>query len=399
MTLAIDDVERVAVVGAGEMGRGIATVSALSGYETVLQDVDADQLADAREHAAWSVDKQVDHGAISAADADAALDRFTTTESLADAAAAADVVTEAGPERMAVKRDIFATADEHAPDRAILTTNTSGLSVTEMAEATDRPGRVAGTHWFNPPMLMDLVEVIETEHSTDETADLCEALVDSFGKTPIRCKRDVPLFIVNRCMRPYFEAAGWVEYYEDDVTVEAVDAAMKYREGFPMGPFELTDYTGGIQLRVESEQDHLESDRPLNYDTRNVPQIHELYEQGHYGRKTGRGFYDYSTGDEPDIDPAAGEGFDVVKVWAPIINEAAKLVEHDVATVEAVDTGCELGGNWPVGPFEKCDAVGAEPVVRTLVDLAGIHERVENVAEVLPCDLLLSKAKAGEPFH
>lgn len=392
------DIQRVTVIGAGEMGRGIAAVAALAGYETTVQDIDEDQLDDAMEQAAWSYDKLTEKGEIDAADAEKALDRLTTTTSLEDAVASTDFVTEAAVEQQAVKEDIFQSIDDLAPEDAILATNTSGLNITQLAEATDRPSQVAGTHWFNPPMLMDLVEIIETEHVDPEVADILEALIEDLGKTPIRCRRDVPMFIVNRCMRPYGEAAAWLAYY-DVADIEAIDSAMKYREEFPMGPFELADFTGGIQVRVESEEDHLTDPRPLNYDTRYCPLLHERYEQGHYGRKSGRGFYDYSDQNEPDIDPEAGEGVDVLKVWAPVINEAAKMVQHNVATVGDVDTGMKLGGNWPMGPFEKADEVGAEAVVRTCVELADMHERIENLGETLPCDLLVEKAKADETFY
>ena len=392
------DIETTAVIGAGEMGRGIAAVAALAGYEAMICDVDPDQLDAAREHVEWSYGKSVERGAIGEPDAGAALDRIETTTDLPEAVSEADFITEAAVEQQAVKEDIFSDLDDHAPGEAILATNTSGLNITRLAEATDRPGRVVGTHWFNPPMLMDLVEVIETEHIDDGVADTCEDLVGSFGKTPIRCRRDIPSFIVNRLMRPYGESAAWLVYYEE-AEIEAIDSAMKYKEGFPMGPFELADFTGGIQIRVEGEGDHLEDDRPLSYDTQVCPLLHDLYEQGRYGRKAGAGYYDYSEQDEPEIPEGAGADFDTLWVWAPTINEAAKMVQYDVASAEDVDTGARLGGNWPVGPLGKADEIGAETVVRTCIETAALHEPINKVAETLPCKLLIEKAKTGETFH
>jgi enoyl-CoA hydratase/3-hydroxyacyl-CoA dehydrogenase len=392
------DIETTAVIGAGEMGRGIAAVAALAGYEAMICDVDPDQLDAAREHVEWSYGKSVERGAIGESDAEAALDRIETMTDLPEAVSEADFITEAAVEQQAVKEDIFSDLDDHAPGEAILATNTSGLNITRLAEATDRPGRVVGTHWFNPPMLMDLVEVIETEHIDDGVADTCEDLVGSFGKTPIRCRRDIPSFIVNRLMRPYGESAAWLVYYEE-AEIETIDSAMKYKEGFPMGPFELADFTGGIQIRVEGEGDHLEDDRPLSYDTQVCPLLHDLYEQGRYGRKAGAGYYDYSEQNEPEIPEGAGADFDTLWVWAPTINEAAKMVQYDVASAEDVDTGARLGGNWPVGPLAKADEIGAEAVVRTCIETAALHEPINKVAETLPCKLLIEKAKTGETFH
>jgi enoyl-CoA hydratase/3-hydroxyacyl-CoA dehydrogenase len=245
---------------------------------------------------------------------------------------------------------------------------------------------------------MDLVELILTEHTPAAVADTAETLVENFGKTPIRCRKDVPSFIVNRLMRPYGEETAWM-VYRGEHGMREIDSAMKYTEGFPMGPFELADYTGAIQLRVEGAEDHLEDERPLSYDTDVCPLLYQLYEKGRYGRKSDAGYYDYSDRDEPEIPVDAGQGFDTLLVWAPIVNEAAKMVQHDVATVEDVDTGARLGGNWPQGPLEKADEVGLDAIVERCAEVASRHEQTAKIAETLPCDLLVEKAKRGETFY
>ncbi|MFC6764900.1 3-hydroxyacyl-CoA dehydrogenase [Natrinema soli] len=398
MVVDSDTIETVAVIGSGQMGRGIAAVAALSGYETTVNDIDEEQLAAAREEIEWSYEKTVESGNATQAEVDGAIDRLEFTTDLVEAVGDADFVTEAAVEQQSVKEEIFEDLDDVAPPEALLATNTSGLNITRLAEVTDRPSQVVGTHWFNPPMLMDLVEIIMTEHTPDAVGDTAEALIESFDKTPIRCKIDIPSFIVNRLMRPYGEGPAWM-VYRGEYAIEEIDSAMKFKEGFPMGPFELADFTGGIQVRIEGEQDHLEDDRPMSYDTEVCPILHQLYEKDRYGRKADAGYYDYDERDEPQIPVDAGQGFDTLFVWAPIVNEAAKMVQNDVASVDDIDTGARLGGNWPVGPLEKADQVGLDGIVAKLTEVASRHEDTNKLAETLPCDLLVEKAKNGETFY
>ncbi|MHB9286949.1 3-hydroxyacyl-CoA dehydrogenase NAD-binding domain-containing protein [Halobacteriales archaeon Cl-PHB] len=398
MAVSVDSIDTVAIIGSGQMGRGIGAVATLSGRDTILYDVEDEQLDEARSEIEWSYEKTVEKGGATEEEIEAALDRISYTTDLESAVEDADFVTEAAVEKQHVKQEIFENIDAAAPTEAILATNTSGLNITDLAAATDRPEQVLGTHWFNPPMLMDLVEVIMTEYTPDAVASTTEKLLESFGKTPIRCRMDIPAFIVNRLMRPFGDEPCWM-VQRGEHSVEAIDSAMKYKEGFPMGPFELLDFTGGIQVRAEGESDHLTDERPMSYDAPYAPIIHQLHQKGRNGRKADAGFYEYDERDEPAIAVDAGQGIDTLQLWAPIVNEAAKLVENNVATPEDIDTGARLGGNWPSGPLEKVDDVGADRILSKLTEMASRHENTAKQAEVLPCDLLIEKAKTGEPFH
>ena len=398
MVVTIEDIDTVTVIGSGQMGRGIGAVAALAGYDVCINDIEEEPLEESKEEIEWSYGKAVENDVATETETEAALDRLTFTTDFEEAVSDADFVTEAAAEQQSVKENIFEDLDDTAPEKAILATNTSGLNITDLAEVTDRPEQVIGTHWFNPPMLMDLVEVIMTEHTPESVADTGEAIVESFDRTPIRCRRDIPSFIVNRLMRPYGEAPAWM-VYRGEYSIEEIDSAMKFKERFPMGPFELADFTGGLQIRVEGEQDHLEDNRLMSYDTPVCPLLHQLYEKGRYGRKSDAGYYDYSEKDKPDIPVDAGQGFDTLQVWAPIVNEAAKMVQNDVASAEDIDGGAKLGGNWPVGPLEKCDEVGADIILQRLTDVASRQNHTNKLAENLPCELLVEKAKSDETFY
>ena len=241
--MQVDDVQRVTVLGAGNMGHGIAEVAALAGYDVVMRDIKKEFVQNGYEQIEWSLDKLAEKERISAEEADAALRRVDPIVDLETAVSDADVVIEAVPEQMAIKKDVYGDLEEHAPERAVFATNTSSLSITELSEVTNRPERFCGMHFFNPPVRMQLVEVISGAHTSDETMDLIEGLAENMGKTPVRVRKDSPGFIVNRILVPLMNEAAWI-VESGDATIETVDSTTKYDIGLPMGSFELADQVG-----------------------------------------------------------------------------------------------------------------------------------------------------------
>jgi len=392
-----EKIRKAAVVGAGAMGHGIAELLAMNGIEVMMVDINDEILAKAKEKIKWSLDKFVEKRRIRPEDAQAAFARIATTTSYEQAAKDIDFAIEASPENMDMKRKVFSTLDSFAPFNAIIASNTSTLSITEMGKATKRPDKVAGMHFFNPPQLMALVEVIKGESTTQETITALAELAKKLGKTPVIVRKDVRGFIVNRVLGAVFNEAFWA-YYRKEATKEEIDSSVKYTGGFPMGWFELADFVG-LDIAYEVGKILYEA-----YGERFKPcteVIEHLVKERKLGQKTSEGFYDWKTG-RPRIPFNLLDVYDVDRSWAVAVNEAAWLMKDDAADPVDIDTGMKLGTYWPSGPCEYGDRTGLDAVLNKLKEL---HSKY-NMEMYKPCPLLEEYAangwtgkKAGRGFY
>ena len=281
------DIRTVGVVGAGQMGSGIAQVFAQAGYEVTLNDISQEQLDKAVKIIAWSLGRLAEKGQIDAAEEAAALGRIHTTMDLT-ALGPLDLIIEAATENEQVKHKIFATLKPHLGPQTLLTTNTSSISITRLASATDRPERFMGFHFMNPVPVMQLVELIRGIATDDETFQVLKDVVARLGKTATNSE-DFPAFIVNRILLPMINEAIYT-LYEGVGSVEGIDTAMKLGTRHPMGPLELADFIGlDVCLAIMNVLHEGLADTKY----RPCPLLVKYVEAGWLGRKTKRGFYDY----------------------------------------------------------------------------------------------------------
>lgn len=289
-------VKTIAVIGSGTMGSGIAQVAAAAGYDTIVNDVDQKFLDRCLGGIEKSLDKFVSKGKLSADDKAATMGRLQGTTDLS-AVAGADLIIEAVTEKIEVKRDLFGRLDELCKPETMLATNTSSLSVTEMAQCTGRAQQVVGMHFFNPPALMKLVEVVRTPLTSDATFAAAWEVAEKMGKTPIET-RDTPGFIFNRLIIPYLNEAIWA-VSEGVGKVDDIDRAMKLGGNMPIGPLALLDLIGiDVQLHACSAL-HREFGDPK---FRVCPLTTQMVRAGYHGRKTGIGFYDYKNDPPTPVD-------------------------------------------------------------------------------------------------
>ncbi|MHA2272463.1 MAG: 3-hydroxyacyl-CoA dehydrogenase NAD-binding domain-containing protein [Candidatus Hodarchaeales archaeon] len=366
--MKIDDIKHIAVIGAGDMGHGIAEVALMSGFTVSLYDIAEEFVEKGKNRIDWSLAKLAEKARISESDHEKFMANLTTTISLEEAAKNADLVIEAAPENLELKKKIFADLNRFTPKHAILASNTSNMSITEIGAASERPEKVVGMHYFNPPVLMQLIEVVKGEQTSDETIKVMVDFTKKCTKTPIISK-DSPAFIVNRLNAPTMQYLHLMvdrkEYPPEKIDATAMNMGMR------MGPYEVGDFAG-LDIAYHSLKYLAER---LSKDYAPTAMLENLISENKLGKKTGEGFYKWPEVGRPEIDKSDPADFDLMNLMRIQINEAAKLLEEGVGTAKDIDTGMKFGMNQPWGPLELAESTDLSELTTFLDGLADKYNK------------------------
>jgi 3-hydroxybutyryl-CoA dehydrogenase len=357
----------VGVIGSGAMGTGIAQVAATAGESVILFDADKSALEKAKANLDSTLKKLAEKGKLSSDEAKNIFGRIQFASNLADFKNCG-LVIEAIVENLEVKQKLFSDLEKMITDDCVLGTNTSSLSITSIASACANPERVIGIHFFNPAPLMPLVEIVKGVATDSQIENEIKSKIESWKKVCVLAK-DTPGFIVNRVARPFYGEA--IRIYEEGIADFAtIDWAMREFGGFKMGPFELMDFIGSDVNYTVTETVW----KQFFHDTKYKPSLTQrrLFEAKHFGRKSGRGYYDYSPGaqmPEPSKDKSLGEKI-FMRVLVMLINEAADALYYQVATKEDLDLAMTKGVNYPKGLLKWADEIGLEKI---LLDMESLY--------------------------
>lgn len=360
------EINKITVLGSGIMGHGIAQISAKAGFEVTLRDVDTKFLDSAMSKIKWSLDKLVEKQKITQAESETIYSRIHPVVDLKQALSGADLLIEAVPEDMELKKKVYLDVDKHSDSKTIYASNTSTLPITEISSLTDRPNRFIGLHFFNPPQLMKLVEVIPGITTDQQIIKVGIDFVKRVGKEPVLCRKDVPGFIVNRIFIPLIHEAAYC-LDRDGPSMTQLDSAVKFRLSFPMGIFELADYTG-LDVIHKATSEMFSRDKKVIFPH---PRIKELFDQGKYGKKSGSGFYSYS-GEQYErvsLSEEDSKAYNPIKLLAVALNNAAWLITNKVCTLEDLEIALKLGMGLRNPLFRTGEQFGIKGVVDTLQDL------------------------------
>lgn len=360
------EINKITVLGSGMMGHGIAQISAMAGFEVTLRDVDTKFLDSAMSKIKWSLDKLVEKQKITQADSETIYSRIHPVVDLKQALSGADLLIEAVPEDMELKKKVYLDVDKHSDSKTIYASNTSTLPISEISSLTNRSTRFIGLHFFNPPQLMKLVEVIPGITTDQQIVKVGMDFVKRVGKEPVLCRKDVPGFIVNRIFIPLIHEAAYC-LDRDGPSMTQLDSAVKFRLSFPMGIFELADYTG-LDVIHKATSEMFSRDKKVIFPH---PRIKELFEQGKYGKKSGSGFYSYS-GEQYErvsLSEEDSNAYDPIKLLAVALNNAAWLITNKVCTLEDLEIALKLGMGLRNPLFRTGEQFCIKRVVDTLQDL------------------------------
>ena len=363
-------IKNITVLGSGIMGHGIAQVSAMAGYNVVLRDIEQKFLDNAMEKIKWSLDKLVSKEKISEEQGNDIYSRIKPIVDLKEAVQNCELVIEAVPEIMDLKKKVYEELDAVADKNVIFASNTSTLPITEIANTTSRPEKFIGIHFFNPPQLMKLVEVIPGQKTSDEVSNITQEYVKSVKKEPVVCRKDVPGFIVNRLFIPLVHEACYVMDRQGTQLTE-IDSAVKFKLGFPMGIFELADFTGMDVIHKATIEMFQRDKKVINPH----PKIEQLFNEKKLGQKTGEGFYKYSD-DKYERIPLSEElasKCNPIQILANILNNAAWLVTNKASDIEEIEKAANLGLGLKKPLFESAKEFGMDKIVNELNQLAEQH--------------------------
>jgi len=363
-------VKNITVLGSGVMGHGIAQVSATAGYNVVLRDIKQEFLDKAMEKIKWSLDKLVSKEKISKEEGDAIFSRITPIVNLNEAVKNAELVIEVVPEIMDLKKSVYAELDKAASPEVVFASNTSTLPITEIANTTSRPEKFIGIHFFNPPQLMKLVEVIPGEKTSQEITDLTQEYVKSVNKQAVLCRKDVPGFIINRLFIPMVHEACYAQD-RTNAALEEIDSAVKFKLGFPMGIFELADFTGMDVIHKATVEMHLRDKKVINPH----PTIEKMFDEKKLGQKSGEGYYKYSDDkyERVALSEELAEKFNPIQLVANILNNAAWLITNGASDIAEIEKAAQLGLGLKKPLFETAKEIGIKNIVNELNKLAEKH--------------------------
>ncbi len=394
------EIKKFVVLGAGAMGAQIGALAAESGFEVKIRDVDDKYIQRGKGIIDSIFNRLVTKGSMTEPRRQEIMSRISFLLDLKEAVKDADFIMEAVPEILDLKQKVLKEATSFCPADAVIATNTSSLSITEVAKGAAHPEMVVGTHYFNPPRVMSLLEIIKGEKTSDAAVEAAMQLAKKMGREVVNIK-DVPGFLVNRIWLIMANEADWALSQGEGKSMLQIDSAIKYKLGLPLGMFEISDtLEGGVVETIHHIMEYFAKALDSSYGP--APLLDKNYKAGRYGKKTKGGYFDWDAGQTNEIPMNAGADFDPIRVLAPTVNEAAILLEQGATTIPEIDKGMILGCNYPRGILRMADSFGIDKIVAEMQRLKATYNvNRYNCSKVLTDMVAQGKLgrKTGQGFY